>query len=59
MMLIEVVAASMVFIIVLAASGYALNWLLQRLIEANFAKVAQIEARNIDEEFRRYTEFND
>ena len=59
MLMVELVAASMVFVIVLAVGGYALNWLLQRLIEANFARVAQVEARNLDEEFRRYTEFND
>lgn len=59
MMLIEFVAASMLLAIFLAVGGYALNWVLQRLIEANFAKVARIEVRSFDEEFRRYTEFPD
>lgn len=58
MLLIEVVAASMMLVIALAVGGYMMNWLLQRLIEANFAKVAQIEARDFDEQFRRYTEFD-
>ncbi len=48
----------MMLVIALAVGGYMMNWLLQRLIEANFAKVAQIEARDFDEQFRRYTEFD-
>lgn len=59
MMLIEFIAASMLLAIFLTVGGYALNLVLQRLIEANFAKVARVEVRSFDEEFRRYTEFED
>ena len=59
MMLIEFVAASMMLAIVLAVGGYALNWVMQRLIDANFAKVAKVEVQDFDEQFRRFTEFDD
>ena len=53
MMLIEFVAATMILIIVLTIGGLALNWLMQRMVEASFAKVARVEARDLDEQFRR------
>ncbi len=53
MMLIEFVAATMILIIALTIGGLALNWLMQRMVEASFAKVARVEARDLDEQFRR------
>ncbi len=53
MMLIEFVAATMMFIIALTIGGLALNWLMQRIVEASFAKVARVEAQDLDEQFRR------
>ena len=53
MMLIEFVAATMMLIVALTIGGLALNWLMQRMVEASFAKVARVEARDLDEQFRR------
>ena len=54
MMLIEVVAATMSLFVALTVGGLALNWLLQRLVEASFAKTAKVEAHDLDEQFRRF-----
>ena len=54
MLLIEVVAATMSFLISLTAGGFLLNWFLQRMVEATFAKTARIEAQDLDEKFRRF-----
>lgn len=58
-MLIEFVAATMLLIIALTVGGLALNWLLQRMVEANFAKVARVEAEDLDEKFRRLNGYLD
>lgn len=54
MMLIEFVAATMLLIIALAVGGTALNYLMQRMVEASFAKMARVEAQDLDEQFRRF-----
>ena len=59
MMMIEFVAATMLLIIALTVGGFALNWLLQRMVEANFAKVARVEAEDLDEKFRRLNGYLD
>lgn len=53
MMMIEFVAATMMFTIVLAVGGFALHCLMQRVVEASFAKMARVEAQDLDEKFRR------
>ncbi len=53
MMLIEFVAAMMLLAISLTLGGVALNRLLQQLVEASFAKMARVEAQDLDEKFRR------
>lgn len=52
MLMIEVVANSMMIVIALALGLRWLNLLLHRLVEQNFAKVASIEARRLDDEWR-------
>ena len=59
MLMVEVVAATMVFLIALTAGGFALNWFLQRLVEASFAKTARVEASNLDEQFRRFNGYSE
>ena len=54
MLLIEFVAATMCLILALTVGGLALNWLMQRMVEASFAKMARVEAQNLDEQFRRF-----
>ncbi len=54
MMLIEFVAATMCLAIALTVGGIALNWLMQRMVDASFAKMARVEAQDIDEQFRRF-----
>ena len=59
MLLIEVVAATMSFLIALTAGGFLLNWILQRMVEATFAKTARIEAQDLDEKFRRFNGYHE
>ena len=54
MLLIEFVAATMCLILALTVGGLALNWLMQRMVEASFAKMARVEAQNLDEQLRRF-----
>lgn len=54
MLLIEFVAATLCLVIALTVGGLALNWLMQRMVEASFAKMARVEAQDIDEQFRRF-----
>ncbi len=58
-MMIEFVAATMLLIIALTVGGFALNWLLQRMVEMNFAKVARVESEDLDEKFRRMNGYLD
>ena len=59
MMMIEFVAATMMLIVALTVGGFALNWILQRMVEASFAKVARVEATDLDEKFRRMNGYLD
>ena len=59
MLMVEVVAATMLFLIALTVGGLGLNWILQRLVEASFAKTARVEASNLDEQLRRFNGYTD
>lgn len=50
--MVEVVANSMLIVGALIFGLRWLNLLLLRLVEVNFAKVAQVEARRLDDEWR-------
>ena len=52
MLMVEVVANSMLIVGALIFGLRWLNLLLLRLVEVNFAKVAQVEARRLDDEWR-------
>ena len=54
MMLIEFVAATMCLVIALTIGGLSLNWLMQRMVEASYARMARVEAEDLDEKFRRF-----
>ncbi len=56
--MIEFVAATMLFLIALTVGGLALNWILQRMVEASFAKTARVEASSLDDELRRFNGYS-
>ena len=51
--MVEVIAYSMVTVIGLTVGGFAIHCFFQRLIEINMARVARVEASNLDDELRR------
>ena len=59
MLMVEVVAATMLFLIALTVGGLVLNWMLQRLVDASFAKTARVEASNLDEQLRRFNGYTE
>jgi len=54
MMLIEVVALFLVWVIALFGGGLIMHVLVQRKTHMQMARVAHAEARNLDEELRRF-----
>ena len=53
MLMVEVVAYTMVTVIGLVVGGFMTHVFFQRLIEFNMARVARVEASNLDDELRR------
>ena len=56
MLMVEVIAYSMVTVIGLAVGGFVTHVFFQRLIEFNVARVARVEASDLDDELRRFNE---
>jgi len=54
MMLIEVVALLLVWIVALFGGGLTMHVFVQRKVHRQMARVAHAEARNLDEELRRF-----
>lgn len=56
MLMVEVIAYSMVTVIGLVVGGFVTHVFFQRLIEFNVARVARVEASDLDDELRRFNE---
>lgn len=56
MLIVEVIAYSMVTVIGLVVGGFVTHVFFQRLIEFNVARVARVEASDLDDELRRFNE---
>lgn len=59
MLMVEVVAFSMLAIVALAAGGWTMHVVLQQLVQLSMARVARVEASNLDEELRRLNRRDD
>lgn len=53
MLVIEAVANTMIVLVVVTFGLRWLNTVLHRLVEMNLARVAAVEARHLDDEWRR------
>ena len=53
MLVIEAVANTMIVLVVVTFGLRWLNTMLHRLVEMNLARVAAVEARHLDDEWRR------
>ena len=53
MLAIEVIANTMLVLLLLGVSLIGFNRLLQKVIENSYAKIAQVEASTLDEQWRQ------
>ena len=56
MLMVEIVANTLLVLVALVGGGLMLNRAMKVLVERNFAKIARVESRDLDEQLRYLSE---